>query len=428
MAMKVARAAAETVSEKVEGLILDNEYPAVQQPGLMTDLSEGAALEFSEGVTFSLKADEAAYVMRGEIPDEPKDQADAIQACTDHPEVEGVFSDPVIETSPVCGGDAPQGTADEVGRLLDTQQLQKLGMEGQGVYAAVVDTGINLQHIVARGLDVELDAAHSWTPPSVSTQPGTHPVDHGTMCAYDVAVVAPRVRLLDHAVLLSQAGGETVMSGLLSDAVLAYAQLQSVLSGMEADKRALVVSNSWGMYDPRWDFPIGHPGNYSHNPRHPFNIIVQSLVSAGADVLFAAGNCGRDCPDDRCGYGQDKSISGANSLPAVLCVAGSDVNKNRVGYSSQGPGTFDARKPDLSAYTHFAGSGVWEADSGTSAACPVLAGYVAAIRSRHPSSEISPMQLRSLLYKTAEDMGGTGYDFDHGWGLPNTQALLAKLS
>ena len=35
-----------------------------------------------------------------------------------------------------------------------------------------------------------------------------------------------------------------------------------------------MVSNSWGMFDPAWDFPVGHPGNYSDNPNHPFNIIV----------------------------------------------------------------------------------------------------------------------------------------------------------
>jgi hypothetical protein len=31
-------------------------------------------------------------------------------------------------------------------------------------------------------------------------------------------------------------------------------------------------------------FPIGHPGNYSNNPAHPFNVIVATLESAGADV------------------------------------------------------------------------------------------------------------------------------------------------
>jgi hypothetical protein len=57
-----------------------------------------------------------------------------------------------------------------------------------------------------------------------------------------------------------------------------------------------VVNNSWGMFNPTWDFPVGDPQNYSDNPNHPFNIIVASLEAAGADILFAAGNCGPGMP------------------------------------------------------------------------------------------------------------------------------------
>src|ERR1043165_4561407 len=134
------------------------------------------------------------------------------------------------------------------------------------------------------------------------------------------------------------------MAGLLSDAVLAYAKLTSILKAMPAGKRSMVVSNSWGMFSPTWDFPPGHPGNYSDNPNHPFNIIVASLESAGADILFAAGNCGRDCPDVRCNFGTTLPLCGANSHPSVLSIAGVDTNKARVGYSTQGPGRLAAQK------------------------------------------------------------------------------------
>src|SRR2546426_4729724 len=45
--------------------------------------------------------------------------------------------------------------------------------------------------------------------------------------------------------------------------------------------------------------PIGSPENYSANPEHPFNQVTGALVAAGADIFFAAGNCGADCPDGR---------------------------------------------------------------------------------------------------------------------------------
>jgi subtilisin family serine protease len=259
-------------------------------------------------------------------------------------------------------------------------------------------------------------------------KPGKHAVDHGTMCAFDAGIAAPNATFLDHAVLLSQREGATVMAGLLSDAVRSYGKLRRVLDDMTPSRRALVVSNSWGMFDPAWDFPVGHPGNYSDNPRHPFNVIVASLEAAGADILFAAGNCGRQCEDGRCRFNR-QPICGANSHGRVLSVAGIDTKRKRVGFSSQGPGRLSSAKPDLAAYTHFKGSGVYapDPDSGTSAACPVLAGVVAAVRTKYRASRLSPAALRSLLFKTADDLGKVGFDYNHGWGTVDTGALLAAL-
>ena len=218
------------------------------------------------------------------------------------------------------------------------------------------------------------------------------------------------------------------MSGLLSDAVAAYAQLLGLINAMPASRRALVVSNSWGMFSPQWDFPVGHPGNFSDNPLHPFNVIVASLEAAGADIVFAAGNCGRDCPDSRCQFGDAPPICGANSHPRVLTIAGIDTTKERVGYASQGPGRLSASKPDIASYTHFIGSGVYPEDGGTSAACPVAAGVVAAIRSRYKTSDLTPAQLRSLIQKTADDLSRAGFDYDIGWGALDTRALMKALA
>jgi subtilase family serine protease len=85
------------------------------------------------------------------------------------------------------------------------------------------------------------------------------------------------------------------------------------------------------------------------------------------------------------------------------------------------------RKPDLAAYTHFKGSMVYPEDGGTSAACPVTAGVVAAIRTRFRAAQLSPFKLRSLLRKTAEDLGNLGFDYDYGWGAINPSALIKAL-
>jgi subtilisin family serine protease len=422
---------AATTADPIAGLVIDPAFAAVQVPTPQAAVPGASPYRYSPAVRFSTAPEQATYLLRGTLPDDPDAQRDVLAQATARPEVVGVFADPVIATCLVCPGDPPVGGAEDVARLLGVKALADAGMDGNRVAVAVVDTGVSLAHLEAKGRDPKFSAARSWTPAGVATRPGRHPVGHGTMCAYDIGIAAPKATLLDHAVLLSETPGETSMSGLLSDAVLAYAKLLGVVQAMPAARRALVVNNSWGMFSPAWDFPVGHPGNYSDNPAHPFNVIVASLEAAGADILFAAGNCGRDCPDGRCAFGAGEAgqpICGANSHPSVLSVAGVDTKKRRVGYSSQGPGRLAPAKPDLSAYTHFKGSGVFPADGGTSAACPVAAGVVAAVRGRYPASVLSPAELRALLCKTAEDLGGTGFDHDFGWGAVDASALATALA
>jgi hypothetical protein len=197
------------------------------------------------------------------------------------------------------------------------------------------------------------------------------------------------------------------------------------------ENASLVVNNSWGMFHPSWDFPVGHPGNYSDNPAHPFNVIVGTLAGMGADILFAAGNCGADCPDSRCRGVTTRTIYGANSHAQVISVAGVDTTKARAGYSAIGPGRLTAMKPDISGYTHFTGSGVYSADGGTSAACPVVSGVVAAVRTRRPynPSDTSTFSaaIRNLLTSTATDLGTTGYDYLHGHGVVDGCALASRV-
>jgi len=410
------------------GFIVDSTFPAVQLPRPLAMIAGASPFALAQPLSFSSEPTQSTYLLRGQIPDDPLGRNRALAAANANPNVAGIFADPVIESCPICPGSPPLGSAADVARLLGVSRLANNGFDGSSVFVAVVDTGINLPYLATQGRTPKLDIGNSWTPAGVTTTPGQHPTDHGTMCAYDVGIAAPQATLLDHAVLLSRKTGQTTMSGLLSDAVLAYSQLLTLVSGMPAQSRRLVVSNSWGMFSPQWDFPVGHPGNYSDNPAHPFNVIVSSLENAGADILFAAGNCGHDCADSRCEFGTTPPICGANSHPKVISVAGIDTTKNRVGYSSQGPGRLSANKPDLAAYTHFKGSLVYPEDGGTSAACPVAAGVVAAFRTKYSSSELSPAQLRTVLYKTSEDLGAVGFDYDYGWGGINPAAAAVELS
>jgi subtilisin family serine protease len=397
------------------GFTLDGDYEPVLLPTPVADEQGANPFALAQPLDFSLKPEVATYLVRGQVADADVDQS--VQALTlSNPDVIGVFSDPVIERC-ICPERAI-GTHQDVARVLGVQTLANRGLNGRGVPVAVVDSGINRAHLVTRGQNPRIDARKSWSPAGVTSKPGRHPVDHGTMVAFDIGITAPRSPLLDYALLLSTRPGPTVMAGYLSDAVAAYGKLLRIVRAVPANRRRLVVNNSWGMFSPSWDFPIGHPGNYSNNPAHPFNVIVASLERQGADILFAAGNCGRECPDGRCEFRPNqRPVCGANSHPKVLSVAGIDHRKRRIGYSSQGPGRLSPDKPDISAYTAFKGSLVFPGgDGGTSAACPVAAGVVAALRTKYPPAKVSPAELRSLVYKTADDLGGGGYDHNYGWG------------
>jgi hypothetical protein len=343
------------------------------------------------------------------------------------------FADPRIAVFPTCANDPAVGTASDVAVAVRASDLHAAGLDGSKVAIAIMDTGINAAHLKSVGVAAAVDANLTWAPAGVTAKPGKHPVAHGTMCAYDALVAAPRATLLDFPILLSATHGGSDMEGFLSDALQAYSYLMQSMREKSWPYRSLVISNSWGMYHESWDFPKGHPGRYADNPNHPFNLIVGTTVRAGADVLFAAGNCGAPCPATKCKGVTKNTIMGANAHPDVLTVAGANVKSERVGYSSQGPAIPGMKhsKPDLTSYTHFAGSqafGANEPDSGTSAACPVAAGCVAAIRSKLPPTTLAPDDLsRELRADAKQPKGKAGWNGNYGYGIMSPYDTAARL-
>lgn len=374
-----------------------------------------------------------SYVVRGKLENEAALKA-LIQRVEQGSKNISVFSDPRINIFNFSSQN-PIGTHNDVANLLEVSRLHKQGMNGSGVFVAVVDTGFNLSYLNRKGKNPNFNQPKSWAVENliagnVPIEPGT---SHGTMCAFNVCLTAPQCTLIDYAVIPKNRKGDPLLEGFLSDVLKAYGLLAEWLLGFEAEgktKPVLVINNSWGLYHPSWDYPIEDSRRYLDNPNHPFNIAIQDLEDAGVDILFAAGNCGDStCLDCKEVTGK-KTIYGANSHPKVLCVSGVTVNKEYLGYSSQGPGYLEDKKPDLCAYADFSGSGVNDTniDRGTSTACAVATGVVAAIRTVYPPGKLPPTQLRQLLCDTAEKLSLVDkFDYKYGYGLINVNALLKAL-
>jgi subtilisin family serine protease len=339
----------------------------------------------------------------------------AEQLVREEREVEGVYADPEIAPCPVVCPGAAVGAVADVRAHIDIAPVHAAGQRGQGVRIAIVDTGIDGTQInVSGGLNMPGFPA-----------PGMSAPDHGTMVAFDALIAAPNAMILDYPLLRSVAGGGWI--GFLSDGIRIFADLMVRILQVPGP---MVVVNSWAMYNRAQDRPVGHPQNYSANPKHPFNQILGSLVGAGADVLFAAGNCGSTCPDGRCGVGDrgpGNSIHGANSHPDAYSVAGVTHAGDLLGYSSEGPGGLHAQKPDLAGTSHFFGSGVFPADGGTSAACPVVAGVVAALRSKPSARTLSSSALKQAILQSAVQPAGVaaGWNGQTGFGVVQAAAAHA---
>ncbi|MFB4284245.1 S8 family serine peptidase [Nonomuraea sp. MTCD27] len=423
----VASTVADVVGD-LPGVLLDQVFKPVPLPGpasTATPRSGGLLSSLSPHPgSFSRSAEHASVLVRGEIAEDELPARWNLLTSTVR-EVRGVFADPAIGTTLACDGDVPLGDWHDVERLLHVEQLHAAGYDGHDVLLAIVDGGINYDHVSTKlGRRFLIDGDRSWSPPGTQPNPGRYPVAHGSLCAFNALIAAPKATLLDIPIMQTR---KTTVTGLLSDAVAAYAHLWQVLMNLPEASRTLVVSNSWGLNNRNDDLPPGHPGNYAGNPMHPFNVMLGSLEAAGADIVFSAGNGGQDCPNSNPNAFFD--IVGANGHPKAVTVAGVDVHGTRAGYSTKGPARLADKKPDISSYTHFLGSEATDlrADTGTSTACPVAAGVIAALRTRHPGSRLFPSQLRTLLQRTAEDRSTAGFDYEYGYGIIDPPALIAAL-
>ncbi len=297
--------------------------------------------------------------------------------------------------------------------LLGVQRLWSRGYKGQNIVVGIIDEGVNGGTYPVVG---------GFSRPNAQL-PGAAPItSHGSMCAADILVAAPQARLYDYPFLgIQNSGGALVM-------------FQAVLDQRRRDGTPHVVNNSWGFTGV--PSLAQFPNHEVHDLNHPVHRKIREVVASGCTTLFAAGNCGADCPSGNChgsGIGPGRSIHASNSLAEVITIAAVNSAHDRIGYSSQGPGMFEPAKPDLACYSHYFGNfglgrpgGTAQPfDNGTSCATPTAAGVVALLLSVYP--RLTPAQVRTALVAGAINLGVPGFDYDTGHGVINAATSFDHL-
>jgi Subtilase family len=258
--------------------------------------------------------------------------------------------------------------------------------------------------------------------------------EHGRMMVRNIRNTAPKVNIWDMPLIPPRIWDIDVF---ISDAQAAFdymlSDIRNYLIRFPRWSGPWVLVNAWAIFDRRSEHPSG---DYTNRLSHPFNAEITTAVLEGRDVIFCAGNCGQFCPDGRCGpwdIGPGQSVLGANSHPRVISVGAVRTDAIWLGYSSQGPGQpkMARLKPDFCAPSSFSETAdAYTSNTGTSAACGVTAGVVAALRSR-PGWEpgtVSPNELRRTLNRTTRRTQGRHWNERLGHGILDVQSAFEDLT
>jgi thermitase len=246
------------------------------------------------------------------------------------------------------------------------------------VLVAVIDTGIYYTHPDLAANYVPL--GYDWV------NNDTDPMDdngHGTHCAGIIAAVInnsegiaglAQVQVMAEKVLESSGQGylDWIANGIIN----------------ATDSGAKIISMSLGGYD------------YSQL----LYDAVKYAYDRGALVIAAAGNDNTNTKLYPAGYDE------------VIAVAATDQNDNEASFSNWGD-WIELSAPGVDIYSTVP----WGYDymSGTSMACPHVAGVAALVWSLYPNKTRD--WVREWLRSTADDLGDPGFDVHYGYGRANAR-------
>jgi len=253
--------------------------------------------------------------------------------------------------------------------------------DGSGIVVAVLDTGVNPNHV-----DLSGQVLSGWNIVSSNTDSADiH--NHGTWVA---GVVAAKTN--NGTGVASVAPGAKILPIRITNSSDGWAYISDMARAITwaADHGARVANVSYG--GAAGSLSVANAASY--------------MMGRGGVVTISAGNDNKDY-----GYGNYAS----------LFVAGATTSSDaRASYSSFG-NFVDISAPGSSIYTTARGGG-YNYVSGTSFASPNTAGVAALVMAANP--ELLPTDVMAVITNTATDLGTSGWDPYYGHGRVDALAAV----
>jgi len=264
---------------------------------------------------------------------------------------------------------------------------------------AILDTGIDKDHPdLQDNILAGISFVNYWLgPPFWNPNAWDDDMGHGTWCAGIVEDVAPDVDLV--AVKVLNAMG----SGYPSD----------IIAGIDWCMDNVIDVISMSFETPEYSYAF-------HN-------IVNAAYVQGIVLVAASGNQGDGNP-------ATNDVMYPAKYDAVIAVAGIDQNDIVASFSSDGA-EVELSAPGVNINSTWMGGGYYTG-SGTSGACPHVAGTVASTISIditlpqfagydvNSNGAWEPWEVRKRLRDTADDLGTVGVDVFYGYGLVDAQEAV----
>ena len=291
---------------------------------------------------------------------------------------------------------------------------------GSTVSVAVIDTGVLYSH---EDLNANIVATYNAVTDSSSSADANDSSGHGTHVAGLVSAVTDNgvgvSGVSYNAGLFVIKASSTGTSFTTSTLVASYNHLLGdATEDVNGDGNTGTVAEE---YDVRAiNMSVGGYWSSTLND-HGLCTAIDKAFAAGIVTVCAAGN-----GDSKTQVPYPEFPGDYATCVSVMNLTSANILSSTSNYNQSGSTAKDICAPGAGLFsTWYTNTSSYYSDSGTSMASPVVAGVVALEFADNP--DLTAGQAVDVLYATATDLGGTGWDERYGYGKVSASAAVNKI-